>query len=212
MGGCFFFGGGGVAAEGTWCMVCVSSPSPPRVPDGFFSMHKAQLFSPEVAAPAWPLVPHHLRPSAAADFPPLRGGVGCVCMWIFFLFFFFSSGEGLEAFTNFSCSRRGCSWTGLEAKPFFFFFLGRSSPSRVTGRMGTGATPGGEHLGGKGGPSPSFPFLQGAGEFAQIPAADSAPITLPPSVRVCAATETCVLMLFVPQTYALKCCRQGEVI
>lgn len=79
--------------------------------------------------------------------------------------------------------------------------------------MGTGATPGGEHLGGKGKPpclSLSCKVLESL--TAQILAAESALINLPPSVHVCPATETRVLMLFIYQTYALKLCRQGEVI
>lgn len=44
-----------------------------RLPDGFFPMHKAQLFCPEVAAPAAQPVPRHPRHPPAADFPPLGG-------------------------------------------------------------------------------------------------------------------------------------------
>lgn len=68
-----------------------------RLPDGFFPMHKAQLFSPEVAAPAAQPVPRH---PPAADFPPLGGYFPLSMLRSSPL-----SHEGLEAFANFSCSR-----------------------------------------------------------------------------------------------------------
>ena len=81
--------------------------------------------------------------------------------------------------------------------------------------MGTGATSRRGTPRREGGTPLSFPFLQGAGEFDCPNPGCGVSADKPPSLPPCMCLlqlKPALLMLFVYQTYALKLCRQGEVI